>query len=48
VFTRFTEEADAETGINIALVDVQSGMIGENTGTRPTAAADEAVPERKP
>ncbi len=48
VFTRFTEEADASTGINVALVDVQSGMIGEQTGTRPTAPADEGVPERKP
>jgi hypothetical protein len=48
VFTRFSEEADAETGINVALVDVRSGMIGEDFGIRPTAPADEGVPARKP
>jgi uncharacterized protein YfaP (DUF2135 family) len=48
VFTRFTEEADGSTGINVALVDVQSGMIGEQTGTRPTAPADGGASERKP
>ncbi len=48
VYTRSTDEGDPITGINVALVDVQSGVISEQFGTRPTTASDERVPKRKP
>jgi hypothetical protein len=47
VFTRQTIESDARTGINVALVDIKNGIISEQFGTRPTAAADER-PTPKP
>ena len=40
VFTRQTAAPSATTGINVALVDIKSGSIGEATGTRAVEAGD--------
>ncbi len=40
IFTRQTDEPDAETGINVALVDITTGAIGQAFGTREVAVAD--------
>jgi hypothetical protein len=40
VFTRQTTTPSATVGYNVALVDVKSGVIGEEFGTRETAPAD--------
>ncbi|HYU80037.1 MAG TPA: hypothetical protein VEK56_13690, partial [Vicinamibacterales bacterium] len=41
IFTRQSSTPDATKGINVAFVDPRSGMVGEVTGNRPTAASDE-------
>ena len=43
VFTRFSEEAENDQGINVALVDVRNGTISEDFGFRVTASSDEPL-----
>ena len=47
VVTRATESANPTTGINVALIDVRSGVISEFSGTRPTSNAYERLPVAK-
>jgi hypothetical protein len=48
VFNRFSEEAENDQGINVALVDVRNGTISEDFGFRATAANDEPLAAQKP
>jgi hypothetical protein len=43
VFTRHTTGPDFEDGVNVALVDVRSGVIGENFGRRIVPADSRAI-----